>query len=598
MKRLIQWIQIPDFSPLPVMDRVFEECTSAFEDDGCIIRRVTCWEEVEDGGLLFMDDAAGRYHEPVFRAPFQRLAALCPNSIVVGWYWEHPGCENESFFSRIVRLSEHYLYRHNASPSRQVYMLRPDVVPLLLRAKEAPERIGFWERLPSSDQQDYCFMGGGYKKDWLPPPSLGFTGLYHEVTSNNFLSYETRREVYLSSRFSLAFQSDENIRTGHLSQRVFEGLAYGCIVFCENPLAEQYTRGAVLTVHSREDLWAKMKEWKEASPEKIREQQERGYEWSRQFGSNRTSMSLLWNRIQSRFHVKWDVSATSMVSVSVMGGLGNQLFQLAAGWAHAHQQGAHFHIQHRANHENGHRTFYWDTLLTSFRHHLRTTLPPPTEEWDGGPATAYRAIPSLVSSSSSSPSPPSLPLTHRRLNGYYQSSRYFGTYAMKNQLRHLFRVPSDVEHAVYHTYPEWIRNAHRVIVLHARRTDYLQHAGFHGPLPMSYYQQAVKRCLAEKWIEEPFFLLTGDDPAFWLTLSIDLPQVYACPHIILHKESDIRTFVLLQQFRHFIMSNSTFIWWTAWLARSPIKCIVPKQWFGPDGLPDWEDVYEPGWIRL
>jgi hypothetical protein len=46
------------------------------------------------------------------------------------------------------------------------------------------------------------------------------------------------------------------------------------------------------------------------------------------------------------------------------------------------------------------------------------------------------------------------------------------------------------------------------------------------------------------------------------------------------------------------MSNSTFIWWCAWMARPPIRCIVPAQWFGPSGLLEWEDLYEPGWIRL
>lgn len=597
MKRLIQWIQISDFAPLPVMDRVFEECTSAFEDDGCVIRRVTRWEEVEDGGLLFMDDAAGRYHLSEFRSSFQRLAALCPNSVVIGWYWEHPGCENESFFPRILRLSEHYVYRRQASPARQAYMLRSDVVPLLLRAKEAPERIGGYSR---DIRRDYCFMGGGYKKDWLPPASLGFTGLYHEVTNHNFLSYEERRDIYLGTRFSLAFQSDENLRTGHLSQRVFEGLAYGCIVFCENPLAEQYTRGAVITVPSREELWAKMKEWKEAPLEKVQAQQERGYEWSRRFGTNRTSMALLWRRIQSRFHVEWDISPFSTVSVSVIGGLGNQLFQLAAGWAHAHQQGASFKIQRRE--ENGNRTFYWDTLLTLFVPHLRFTLPPVTEKWEGGPATVYRPIPPL---SSSPPSlPPSLPpspsssFLHRHLEGYYQSSSYVGGYTSKQRLRHLFRASSDIEHEVYHAYPELMRCARRVIVLHARRTDYLQHAGFHGPLPISYYQNAVERCLAEEWVKDPIFLLTGDDPAFWSNLAADLPQVHARPHILLREESDVRTFVLLQQFRHFIMSNSTFIWWVVWMAGPSVHCIVPKQWFGPSGLSEWEDIYEPGWVRL
>lgn len=595
MKRLIQWIQLPELSPLPVMDRVFEECTSAFEDDGCILRRITQWEDIEDGGLLFMDDAAGRYHEPEFRPVYQRLASLCPTSIVVGWYWTHPGTENESFFPRIIRLCENHIHRHQTPLARQTYMLRPDVVPLLLRAKEAPEQVGVYPRPLTLHPPDYCFMGGGYKKDWLPPPSLGFTGRYHEVTNHNYLSYESRREIYLSTRFSLAFQSDENIRTGHLSQRVFEGLAYGCIVFCENPLAEQYTRGAVITVRSKEELWEKMREWKEAPLEKIQEQQERGYEWSRRFGTNRTSMALLWNRIQARFHVSWDVSpeVVSTVSVAIIGGLGNQLFQIAAGYAHAHKQGVPLLIQRKKDTENGHRAFYWKTILSSLVPHLRDTLPPCTEVWNDASATVYNPLPALCLSSSSSPSS-----SHRILHGYYQSSRYFGGLSIKNTLRRLFRAPSDKEHEVCHAYPDLMRNAHRIIVLHARRTDYLQHAGFHGPLPMSYYQKAVEHCLAKTWVKDPIFLLTGDDPTFWSHLATDLPQVYAHSHILLQGESDVRTFILLQQFRHFILSNSTFSWWFAWMARPPTKCIVPKQWFGPQGLSEWEDLYESGWVRI
>lgn len=587
MKRLIQWIQLPELAPLPVMDRVFEECTSAFEDDGCVIRRVTKWDDLEDGGLLFMDDAGGAYHEPPFRPHHQRIATQCPSSIVIAWYWDHP--EYQPPFPRLLLLSEHWVHRHQASPARQMYMLRPDVVPLLLRAKEAPERIGTYFRPPP--QRDYCFMGGGYKKNWLPPSELGFTGLYHEVFHNNYMPYEERREVYLSSRFSLAFQSDWNIRTGHLSQRVFEGLAYGCIVFCENPLAEQYTRGAVLTVHSREDLWEKMREWKEAPEEKRKAQQERGYAWSRAFGTNRTSMGLLWRRIQARFHVEWSLSP-SVVVVSPMGGLGNQLFQIAAAMAHAHREGAQFMIQQQENGENGHRGFYWDTLLSSFIPHLRPSLPlslVSLELWNGGPATVYRPL---------TPLPPPSHSPGRHLHGYFQSSRYFGGASTKDRLRRLFRPSSDVEHAAFHAYPDLMRQAHRVIVLHARRTDYLQHAAFHGPLPMSYYQQAVDRCLSEKWVEDPLFLLTGDDPTFWANLPMDLPAVHKRPHICLQGESDIRTFALLPQFRHFILSNSTFIWWCAWMARPPVRCIVPKQWFGPAGLLEWEDVYEPGWIRL
>lgn len=572
MKRLIQWIQLPELSPLPVMDRVFEECTAAFKDDGCIVRRVSSWNELEDGGILFLDDAAGSYRE--HRIHHERLAAVCPNSIAVCWYWKDPMYRP---FSRMIVTGEWYLYRENASPEVRSYMLRPDFVPLPLRANEAPENIGTYLR---TDTMDYCFMGGGYKKDWIPP-SPEFTGLYHQVIYNNYMTYEERRQVYLSSRFSLAFQSDENIRTGHLSQRIFEGLAYGCIVFCENSLASQITDGAVIHVTSREDLWNKMREWK-ADPERIFLQQKRGYEWARRYGTNRTAMMALWRGIQSRFHVDWEVSS-SVIGVHIMGGLGNQCFQIAAGRSCAAYHGAQFRI-HKEEY-NGNRSFYWTNLLSSFAPFLDASFPKETlTVWKDRFATVYRPFP--------------LPDASSRgydLDGYFQSSKYFSSYSLQEKLRLEFRAPSDLEHSVYHSYPELYRNAHRVVVLHARQTDYLIHRAFHGPLDGSYYRRALDCMLPH--ISEPIFLLAGDDPTFWEKIKDEIPEVFQNPHIILSQETDVRTFILLQQFKYFIMSNSTFIWWVVWLARAK-KVVAPSKWFGPAGLSQWEDVYESDWIRV
>jgi hypothetical protein len=327
-----------------------------------------------------------------------------------------------------------------------------------------------------------------------------------------------------------------------------------------------------------------MEEWKTASPERIRAQQERGYDWIRRFGTNRTSAALLWNRIQARFHVDWDQKG-SIVSITLMGGLGNQLFQIAAGYTYARRQGVLFRLLDRP--PVGGRPSYWNTFLRRLQPLLVSELPPLTP-WEQGHATVYRPIPAPGSSSSEQ---------GLLLEGYLQTSKYFPTAWDKERIRHLFYPPSDVEHAVQYAYPALLRIAHRVIVIHARRTDYVTHAAFHGPLPMSYYRQAVDRILPH--VEDPFFLLCSDDPTFWTTLATDLPAVHARPYLVLQEESDIRTFALLIHFRHFIIANSTFMWWVAWMAEqvAPTRVIAPLQWFGPSGLPDWEDLYEPHWER-
>jgi hypothetical protein len=63
MKRLIQLVQFPEIGALPVMNCVFAELAGAFADNGCQIRTVKKMDDLEDGGILFLDDAAGNYKQ-------------------------------------------------------------------------------------------------------------------------------------------------------------------------------------------------------------------------------------------------------------------------------------------------------------------------------------------------------------------------------------------------------------------------------------------------------------------------------------------------------------------------------------------------------
>ena len=285
LKRLVQLPRMPALQPVPVMVCVFNELTEAFRDHGFRIVTIRdSIDEMEDGGLIFLDDAAGRYLNKLDL--YHAMASKCPNSVFICWYW----MSDIRPFKYMIHTGENHTNLSALCPQRQKYLALPTFVPLLLRANDHPSLIGTY---PRNVVRDYCYMGSGKKVGWIPSK---FSGIYHLVGRSGFMPYDERRQVYLSSMFAFAFQAGENIRTGHLSQRIFEGLAYGCITLCENKLAADFTDGAVIYVSSPADLRAKMTYYLN-NPELVIAQQQKGYEWVRQYGTNRLSIKHYLDKI-------------------------------------------------------------------------------------------------------------------------------------------------------------------------------------------------------------------------------------------------------------------------------------------------------------
>jgi hypothetical protein len=274
------------------------------------------------------------------------------------------------------------------------------------------------------------------------------------------------------------------------------------------------------------------------------------------------------------------------VTVKLMGGLGNQLFQIATAWAYAKQHGGRLMLAPTKEVEDG-RPMYWSSIFQRFRHFLAdaTTVVKPVH-WEPA-ATEYAAI----------PAPSSLGM---RLQGYFQSPLYFlhnhQQYAA--ELKALIRPTATDLIAVKKRHGELFATQEmqdRIVVIHARRTDYLKAADHHGPLTAEYYRKAMDT-MAQK-VQNPFYVLVADDPLWFLEVLPELPQLQTNPFTILTEDDEVVAFTLLQQFRHYIIANSTYSWWFAWLADAQ-NVIAPKQWFGPTGPKRWDDIYMPHWIRV
>jgi hypothetical protein len=270
----------------------------------------------------------------------------------------------------------------------------------------------------------------------------------------------------------------------------------------------------------------------------------------------------------------------TIVSVNIMGGLGNQLFQIAAAYAYSKKENCKLEIINKKNNYN--RPLYWDNLLKNIKPYLVEHLPESLEHWYENKAAQFNEIKKI-------------PILGIYLIGYYQSSKYFYNDKIKEEIRNLFKSDNNLVDEIRNKYRYLCENSERVIVIHARRTDYLQYSDIHGPLDGSYYKKAIDSMI--KKISNPIFILTADDNNFWNEIKSDIATVFNYEHIIIDKESEINTFILLQQFNNFIMSNSTFIWWCVWLSNYK-NVIVPSRWFGPAGPSPYEDIYENDWERI
>jgi hypothetical protein len=110
-------------------------------------------------------------------------------------------------------------------------------------------------------------------------------------------------------------------------------------------------------------------------------------------------------------------------------------------------------------------------------------------------------------------------------------------------------------------------------------------------LPISYFNRAIEKI--SSLVENPYYFIFSDDPDnFSKMLNIDSSVFYTVNHSYFKiPEVD---FLLMQECTHFVISNSTYSWWAAWLSENEFTTIIaPKSKY-------WDNVncVPKRWITL
>jgi len=180
------------------------------------------------------------------------------------------------------------------------------------------------------------------------------------------------------------------------------------------------------------------------------------------------------------------------------------------------------------------------------------------------------------------------------LIGYWQSYKYFED--IKDIIKKDFTFKSSISEKAKEMMKE-ITDSNAICV-NIRRADYISNPDankHHGVCNSEYFERAAK--LIEEKVDNPKYFVFSDDVE-WCKENIKFSNnmVYVDHTYTGDRFSDYLR--LMINCKHFIIPNSTFAWWAAWLNDNDNKIVVtPKQWFANQDI-NTNDLILDNWIKI
>jgi hypothetical protein len=179
------------------------------------------------------------------------------------------------------------------------------------------------------------------------------------------------------------------------------------------------------------------------------------------------------------------------------------------------------------------------------------------------------------------------------LEGYWQSERYFADCADLLRRELTPAAPPEPENAALAARIDAVT----AVSLHVRRGDYVNEPDigrYHGTCSDGYYQSAVDY-IAGKAGDIHLFIFSDDQEWVRDNLRFALPSTLVAVN---PPDRGFRDMQLMARCRHHIVANSSFSWWGAWLNSAPDKIVIaPRKWFRVEEN-DTSDLIPESWIRL
>jgi hypothetical protein len=278
-----------------------------------------------------------------------------------------------------------------------------------------------------------------------------------------------------------------------------------------------------------------------------------------------------------------------MIIVKIMAGMGNQLFQYACGRALALRLGTELKIWREPD-SSGSENSVSAQPLRPFRLFDFSIQ----AEYATSDALSKMQYKVLENPFTYFPQVLTLP-DNIMLEGFWQSERYFSDFT------------NDIRQELDFLDPNYMRQARgkinlirkdrnaEVVAVHVRRGDYVSEKtkGIFHNLSTAWFENAMSR-----WSTHALFMFFSDDMAW-------CQETFQGDHILYSPGSnDLEDLALMRACDGYIISNSSFSWWGAWMSDKTEPKVVgpsPNFWFGEKltrfGQHDARHILPDRWMK-
>ena len=279
-----------------------------------------------------------------------------------------------------------------------------------------------------------------------------------------------------------------------------------------------------------------------------------------------------------------------MITCNLMGGLGNQIFQIFATISYAIKSKNRFEFLSLTTLGGGSTTIrhtFWNTFFANLKPFLIQTLPEVRLIRETG--FVYNELPVRE-------------MIHQNimLSGYFQSYKYFqSNYSTICRLIGLSKMKEDLLQKL-DTTPGRFDNA---ISMHFRIGDYKKQQDFHPLATYGYYERALGFIQNLKKDINFDILYFCEDVDIEDVLAIVNKLVISFPSYNFvrgeKKLEDWEQMLLMSCCHHNIIANSSFSWWSAYFNFYTDKIVCyPSSWFGSKTNNVMSDLCPLEWVKI